>query len=102
MAGLHIGTTMCIIALKSPQPSTFAASMYSDGIVSRNWRSRKIENASPNAIGMISGHSVPDRWSCCAQMRYIGTITTCGGSIIVAMTTPIAKVRPRKRNRASA
>ena len=48
----------------SPQPSTLAASMYSFGIVSRNCRSRKIENASPNAIGMISGHSVPDRWSC--------------------------------------
>ena len=58
---------MCIIALNSPQPSTLAASTYSDGIVSRNCRSRKIENASPNASGMISGHSVPERWSCCAQ-----------------------------------
>ncbi len=76
--------------------------MYSDGIVSRNCRSRKIENASPNAIGMISGHSVPVRWNCCAHTRYIGTMTTCGGSIMVAITTPSARLRPRNRNRARA
>ena len=61
-----------------------------------------MENASPNAIGMISGHSVPDRSSCLAQNRYIGTTMTCGGSIIVEMTSIIAVLRPRKRNLASA
>ena len=34
--------------------------------------------------------------------RVIDEITTCGGSIIVAITTPRARLRPRKRNRASA
>ncbi len=51
---------------------------------------------------MINGHKVPDRCSCLAQNRYIGTITTCGGSIIVATTTIIATLRPRKRKCASA
>ena len=51
---------------------------------------------------MISGHSVPERCSCLAQTRYIGTITTCGGSIIVAITTIIARLRPRNRKCASA
>ena len=54
-----------------------------------------MENASPNASGMISGHSVPERCSCLAQTRYIGMITTCGGSIIVAITIIIATCRPR-------
>ena len=62
-----------------------------------NCRSRKIENASPNAIGMISGHSVPVRWKSWAQTRYSGMIATCGGSIIVAITTIIATLRPRNR-----
>ena len=30
----------------------------------KNWRSRKIENASPNQLGMISGASVPTSPSC--------------------------------------
>ena len=33
------------------------------GMVRKNWRSRKIVNASPNQLGMISGHSVPTRCS---------------------------------------
>ena len=49
----------------SPQPSTRAASRYSSGIVRKNWRSRKIENASPNQFGMISGPSAADE----AQLR---------------------------------
>ncbi len=85
----------------SLQPSTRAASAYSLGIVTRNCRSRKMENASPNSIGMISGHSVPVRWKR-AHMMYIGTIVTCGGSIIVVITRTNASLRPRKRNRASA
>ena len=28
-------------------------------MVRKNWRSRKIENASPNQFGMITGQSVP-------------------------------------------
>ena len=61
-----------------------------------------MEKASPNASGMINGHKVPERWSCLAQKRYIGTITTCGGSIMVATTTIIARLRPRNRKWASA
>ena len=45
----------------SPQPSTRAASRYSSGIVRKNWRSRKIANASPNQFGMISGQSAADQ-----------------------------------------
>jgi hypothetical protein len=30
-------------------------------MVSRNWRSRKMQNASPKSIGMISGASEPVR-----------------------------------------
>ena len=44
----------------SPAPSTRAASDSSSGIVRKNWRSRKIENASPKKLGTISGLSVPD------------------------------------------
>src|SRR3954470_14933842 len=51
---------------------------------------------------MIRGHRVPESCSCLAQKRYIGTMTTCGGSIIVATTTIIARLRPRKRKWASA
>ena len=51
---------------------------------------------------MISGHSVPDRCSCLAQKRYIGMMTTCGGSIIIEMTSISDRLRPRKRNLASA
>jgi hypothetical protein len=47
----------------SPQPSTRAASRYSSGIVRKNWRSRKMENASPSQLGMITGQSVPTRCS---------------------------------------
>ncbi len=71
-------------------------------MVSRNWRSRKIEKASPKAIGTISGHRLPDRSSCLAQKRYIGMTTTCGGSIIIATTSISDRLRPRKRNLASA
>src|SRR5690242_19361606 len=102
MAGLAIGRMTRTSARKSPQPSTLAASTYSLGMVSRNCRSRKIENASVNAIGMISGHRVPDRCSSLAQNRYIGTMTTCGGSIIVEITSIIATLRPRNLNLARA
>ena len=32
------------------------------GMVMKNWRSRKIEKASPKKLGMISGLSVPMNW----------------------------------------
>ena len=51
---------------------------------------------------MISGHSVPVRCKSWAQTRYSGMIATCGGSIIVAITTIIATLRPRNRKWASA
>ncbi len=102
MAGLAIGRTTRSRVRRSPQPSIRAASMYSLGMVSRNWRSRKMENASPKAIGMMSGQSEPLRPICLAQNRYIGMTVTCGGSIIIAMTAISARLRPRKRNLASA
>ena len=61
-----------------------------------------MENASPKAIGMISGHSEPERSICLAQNRYMGMMTTCGGSIIMEMTSIRDSLRPRKRNFASA
>ena len=85
----------------SPQPSTRAASRYSSGIVRKNCRSRKIENASPNQFGMISGQSVPTRCSF-AHITYSGTTVTCGGSISAISTIMNATFRPRQRTRASA
>ena len=45
----------------SPQPSTRAASRYSSGIVRKNWRRRKIANASPSQFGRISGQRRADQ-----------------------------------------
>ena len=53
MAGLARRRTTVSRMRSSPQPSTRAASEYSSGMVRKNWRSRKIENASPNQLGMI-------------------------------------------------
>ncbi len=50
----------------------------------------------------MSGHRVPERSICWAQNRYMGMITTCGGSIIIEMTSSSDRCRPRKRNLASA
>ncbi len=61
--GLAIGTTMRSSVRHSPQPSTFAESMYSCGMVRKNWRSRKMLKASPRRFGRMSGHSVPVRCS---------------------------------------
>ena len=47
---------------KCPPPSTRTASVSSLGIVRKNWRSRKIEKASPKKLGMMSGFSVPMNW----------------------------------------
>ncbi len=71
MAGLASRSTTVVRMRSSPQPSTRAASRYSSGIVRKNWRSRKIENASPNQFGMISGQSLPMKWmpSEVAQLR---------------------------------
>ena len=44
-------------------PSTRAASASSSGIVRKNCRSRKIENASPKKAGTISGLNDPTQWS---------------------------------------
>ncbi len=45
-----------------PPPSTLMASVSSLGMVMKNWRSRKIENASPKKLGMMRGLSVPMNW----------------------------------------
>ena len=66
-------------------PSTRAASTSSPGIVRKNCRNRKIENASPKNAGTISGLSEPIQCSL-TKIRYSGTIVTCVGSIIVAIT----------------
>ena len=63
MPGLAMGTTMRSSVRHSPQPSTFAESMYSCGIVRKNWRSKKMLKASPSRLGRISGQSVPVRCS---------------------------------------
>ena len=53
-------------------------------------------NASPKAVGMISGYSVPAGATACAHKRYIGhRSSTCGGSIIVEMTTHHRQARGR-------
>ena len=59
IAGLASGTTTRIRIWNSPAPSTRMASVSSLGMVMKNWRNRKIENASPKKLGMISGFSVP-------------------------------------------
>ena len=77
------------------------------GIVRKNWRSRKIENASPNQFGMISGLRFPMKcspvtsWSF-DHITYTGTTETCGGSISATITTMNATSRPRHRSRESA
>ena len=49
-----------------------------------------MENASPASIGRMSGHSDPVS-PALAHMRYSGTVTTCGGSIITQMMAVINK-----------
>ena len=63
IAGFASRVTTVTRMRSSPQPSTRAASRYSSGIVKKNWRSRKIENASPNQFGRMTGQSVPTRCS---------------------------------------
>ena len=101
MPGRAIGTTTRSSTCHSPQPSIRAASTTESGMVSRNWRSRKMLNASPASIGRISGHSVPVS-PALAHIRYSGTVTTCGGSIIMQMITTNTAFSPRHRSFASA
>src|SRR3954470_20832139 len=75
-------------------------------MVRKNWRRRKIENASPNQFGRITGQSVPMKlnpngWNF-AHITYSGTTVTCGGSISATSTTMNIACRPRHRSRASA
>src|SRR5262249_47122494 len=107
MPGLARRRTTVVRIRNSPQPSTRAASKYSSGMVRKNWRRRKIENASPSQLGMISGHSVPMKWNprklpSLAQKTYTGTTETCGGSISAIRTTRKTALRPRQRRQASA
>jgi hypothetical protein len=69
--------------------------------VRKNWRSRKIENASPNQLGMINGASEPTSPSF-AHSTYSGTIVTCGGSIIATSVIRNTASRPRQRRTDSA
>ncbi len=62
MAGLASGIITRRRICQWPPPSTRTASVSSLGIVMKNWRSRKIEKASPKKLGMISGLSVPMNW----------------------------------------
>ena len=103
MPGLAIGTMTRSRVRNSPQPSTRAASRYSsrdgqqelpqqeDGerVAERHRDDQRPQRARTGA-------------NCCAQNRYIGMTMTCGGSIIVEMTSISASLRPRKRNLASA
>ena len=72
IAGLASGTITRSIICSSPAPSTRAASESSFGIVRKNWRSRKIENASPKKLGTISGFSEPIQPRC-TKITYSGT-----------------------------
>ena len=62
MAGLASGIITRRRICQWPPPSTRTASHSSFGIVMKNWRSRKIEKASPKKLGMISGFRVPMNW----------------------------------------
>src|SRR5581483_8003453 len=101
IAGFASRSTTVVRIRSSPLPSILAASKYSSGIVRKNCRSRKIENASPSQFGRITGQSVPTRPSF-AHITYSGTTETCGGSISAISTTRNAASRPRQRMRASA
>ena len=57
--GRAIGTITRSSTAHSLQPSMRAASAYSFGMVRKNCRNRKIENASPSRFGRMSGQSVP-------------------------------------------
>jgi hypothetical protein len=67
-------------------------------MVRKNWRSRKMLNASPKNIGMISGLSDPIQCSR-TKITYSGTIVTWGGSIRVERTSTNAAWRPRHWSR---
>ena len=67
----------------------------------KNWRSRKMVNASPKNSGMISGLSDPIQPSR-TKITYSGTIVTWGGSIRVESTRMNAAWRPRHCSRDSA
>ena len=62
IAGLASGTITFHRICSSLAPSTRIASDSSLGMVMKNWRSRKIEKASPKKLGMIRGLSVPMNW----------------------------------------
>ena len=62
MAGLASGMITRQRICRCPPPSTRIASVSSCGMVRKNWRSRKIEKASPKKLGMIRGLSVPMNW----------------------------------------
>ena len=46
---------------------------------------------------MISGHERPEQVQLLGHTRYMGTITTCGGSIMVTRTSTKATFRPFHR-----
>src|ERR1700675_3970262 len=95
MAGLARGTITLIITWNSLAPSTLAASDSSCGIVKKNWRSKKIVNASPKKVGTIKGFNGPIQWIR-TKIAYRGTMVTWLGSIRVAMTRMNTTRRPRQ------
>jgi len=96
MAGLARGTTTRVMIWNSPPPSTRAASTSSSGIVMKNCRSRKIENASPKKAGTISGFSDGIHWNR-ENTMYRGTTVTWNGSISVERTSTKDACRPLQR-----
>ena len=62
MAGFASGTITRVMICHSLAPSIRAASESSSGMVRKNCRSRKIENASPKNRGMISGLNEGIQW----------------------------------------
>ena len=76
-------------------------------MVMKNWRSRKIENASPKKVGTISGfsvpiHSIPVQPVYLAKMMYSDTDVTWLGNMSVASTPRKTMLRPRHLIRAKA
>ena len=75
IAGFATFTTTCHMIWNSFAPSTRAASTSSLGMVRKNCRRRKIENASPRNAGTIKGLRDPIH-PICLKSRNSGTIVT--------------------------
>jgi len=100
-AGFASGSRTSVKIRTSEQPSILAASLSSIGMVLKNCRSKKIENALPKKAGTQSGRKEPTQPSHLKRPN-VGTIKTGKGTIMVASVTAKKKSRPGQRRRAKA